>query len=83
MMCTLLYQPILYVHVSGVIGAGRQVSLKCFGGLTLESINPRVSRSPNRLTSMTWLNDDSTTAVPIKAPPLFLYLWWLADPHGK
>lgn len=73
-----LYQPILYVHVSEVIGAERQVSLKCFGGLTLESIDPRVSRSP---TSMTWLNDDSTIAVPIKAPPLFLSM--VADPHGK
>lgn len=54
----------------GVKGAKEQVRFKCLGGLTIDSIDPRVSRSPNRyncLTSMTWLNDDSTTAVPIKA----------------
>lgn len=28
--------------------AKRQVRFKCFGGLTIESIDPRVSRTPNR-----------------------------------
>lgn len=52
----------------GVKGAKEQVRFKCSGGLTIESIDPRVSRSQNRhicLTSMTWLNDESATAVPI------------------
>lgn len=31
----------------GVKGAKEQVRFKCSGGLTIESIDPRVSRSPN------------------------------------
>lgn len=40
----------------GVKGAKEQVRFKCSGGLTIESIDPRVSRSPNR-THLPHFND--------------------------